>query len=379
MKSLYNHFEILEDPRDTRGKKHELIDILIMTIYGILCGYTDFTNLADFLKVHENYFNELLDLKNGTPSHDTLSNVFSIIDSAKFLNIFIDWISEIIEQNGNHLSIDGKAVKSARDRINGGNTPYIVSAFLSDIGISVGQVKVDDKSNEITAIPELIKILDIKGKIITIDAIGTQEEICNLIVSKEKKGNYILKVKDNQKELKDDVKTYFDLGLKRDETDIAIWETDYEKDHGRIEKRVYYLSYDISCLSDKAKWKSVKAIGRIDVHRIENDVEKITKHYYILSQTFDIQTFIKITRDHWNIECGLHWRLDVIFDEDHSRNRIGNSINNLSLVRKVVFNLVRLDKSMGDKLTLKQKMTRYTSDFKNIENLIFNVIPYCKL
>lgn len=376
MKTLFNHFEVLEDPRDIRGKKHELVNILIMTIYGILCGYTDFTNLADFLKVHEEYFTKLLNLEHGTPSHDTLSKVFSIIDSKKFLELFIEWINQIITGNGLHVSIDGKAVKSARDKINGGNTPYIVSAFLSDIGISIGQVKVDDKSNEITAIPELIDLLDIEGKIITIDAIGTQENICNLITSKSKKGNYILKVKDNQKDLKDDIKTYFNLGLKRDDTNIAIWETDYEKDHGRIEKRTYYLSYEIDCISDKDKWKSVKAIGRVDVKRIENNSEKITKHLFILSDTFNIQTFINTTREHWNIECGLHWRLDVILDEDHSRNRQGNSINNLSLIRKIVFNLARLDKSMGDKLTLKQKMTRYTSDFNNIENLIFNVIPY---
>lgn len=379
MKTLFNHFELLEDPRDIRGKKHELVNIMIMTIYGILCGYTDFTNLADFLKVHEEYFTNLLNLEHGTPSHDTLSKVFSIIDSKKFLELFIEWINQIIKGNGLHVSIDGKAVKSARDKINGGNTPYIVSAFLSDIGISIGQVKVDDKSNEITAIPELIDLLDIEGKVITIDAIGTQENICNLITSKSKKGNYILKVKDNQKDLKDDIKTYFNLGLKRDDNNIAIWETDYEKDHGRIEKRTYYLSHEIDCISDKDKWKSVKAIGRVDVKRIENNNEKITKHLFILSDKFDIQTFINITREHWNIECGLHWRLDVILDEDHSRNRQGNSINNLSLIRKIVFNLARLDKSMGDKLTLKQKMTRYTSDFNNIENLIFNVIPYSSI
>ena len=376
MNTLYNHFEVLEDPRDTRGKRHDMINILIMTIYGILCGYTDFTNLADFLKVHEDYFISLLNLEYGTPSHDTLSNVFAIIDSKKFMEIFIAWIKQIINNNGLHLSIDGKAVKSARDKINGGNTPHIVSAFLSDIGISIGQVKVDDKSNEITAIPELIQLLDIEGKIITIDAIGTQEDICNLITSKEKKGDYILKVKDNQKDLKDDIRTYFDLGLKRDDTSIAIWETDYEKNHGRIEKRIYYLSYEVNCISNKDKWKSVHAIGRVDVHRIENDKEKITKHYYILSKDFSIHTFMTTTREHWNIECGLHWRLDVIMDEDHSRNRVGNSIDNLSLIRKIVFNIARLDKSMGEKLTLKQKMTRYTSDFNNIENLIFQVIPY---
>ena len=374
MKSLFNHFEILEDPRDIRGKKHKLINILVMTIYGILCGYTDFTNLADFLKVHEDYFNNLLNLENGTPSHDTLSNVFSIVDSKKFMSIFIEWIKEIVSSKGLHLSIDGKAIKSAKDKINGGNTPYIVSAFLSDIGISVGQVKVDDKSNEITAIPELLDLIDIKDKIITIDAIGTQEDIVNKIVNL--KGNYILKVKNNQKDLRDDIKTYFDLGLKRGDVNIAIAETNWEKDHGRYEKRKYYLSYEVDCIHDKTKWKTVKAIGRIDVTREENGKKKITKHYYILSKKFDLDTFITITRQHWNIECSLHWRLDVIMDEDHSRNRIGNSIENLSTIRKIVFNLARLDKSMGEKLTLKQKMTRYTSDFKNIENLIFNVITY---
>lgn len=213
--------------------------------------------LLIFLKVYEEYFTKLLNLKYGTSSHDALSNVFSIIDTKTFLSIFIDWIKDIIKNNGVHLSIDGKAIKSARDKINGGNTPYIVSAFLSDVGISVGQLKVTDKSNEITAIPELIKILDIEGKIITIDAIGTQEEICNLITSKEKGGDYILKEKDNQKDLKNDIKNYFDLGLKRDNSNIAIWKTDYEKDHGRIEKRVYYLSYETDCISNKNKWNSV--------------------------------------------------------------------------------------------------------------------------
>lgn len=374
MKTLFNHFEVLEDPRDIRGKKHELINILIMTIYGVLCGYTDCVNLADFLKVHEEYFIELLNLENGTPSHDTLSNVFSKIDSKKFMNIFIEWIKEIVGTKGLHLSIDGKAIKSARDKINGGNTPYIVSAFLSDIGLSIGQVKVDDKSNEITAIPELLDLIDVKGKIITIDAIGTQEEIVNKIVGL--KGNYILKVKDNQKDLKDDIKTYFDLGIKRDDSNIAIWETNFEKDHGRIEKRTYYLSYETNCINDKTKWKSVKAIGRIDVTREEYGTTKTTKNFYILSSKFDLDTFINITRNHWNIECGLHWRLDVIMDEDHSRSRTGNSIENLATIRKIVFNLTKLDKSMGEKLTLKQKMTRYTSNFKNIENLVFNVIPY---
>lgn len=373
MNTLFNHFKVLEDTRDTRGKKHELINIIILTIYGVLCGYTDFVNMTDFLELNEDYFIDLLSLENGVPSHDTFSRVFSMINPTKFMDIFIEWIREIIGQKGLHVAIDGKAIKSARDKVNKGNIPYILSGFLCDIGLSIGQIKVDDKSNEITAIPNLLDLIDVKGKIITIDAIGTQEEIANKIVY-EKKAAYMLKVKDNQKDLKDDIKTYFDLGLKRDSSDIIIVETDYEKNHGRIEKRTYYLSYDVSCISNKEKWKSVKAIGRIDVYREENGKSSITKNYYILSQQFNIDKFISITREHWNIECSLHWRLDVILDEDHSTNKKDNSIDNLAIIRKIVFNLARLDNSMGN-LTLKKKLTRYLHDFHNIENLIFNVIP----
>lgn len=156
----------------------------------------------------------------------------------------------------------------------------------------------------------------------------------------------MLKVKDNQKDLKDDIKTYFDLGLKRDSADIAIVETSYEKDHGRIEKRTYYLSYDVECISNKTKWKSVRAIDRVDVYREENGKASTTKNYYILSQQFNIDRFISITREHWNIECSLHWRLDVILDEDHSTSKKDNSIDNLAIIRKIVFNLAKLDNSM---------------------------------
>lgn len=373
MKTLLNHFEVLEDPRDIRGKKHELKNILLLTIYGTLCGYTDFVNMVDFLMLHEDYFSDLLDLKYGIPSHDTFSRVFSIINPNEFMNLFINWIKEITNQKGLHVAIDGKAIKSARDKVNNGNIPYILSGFLCDVGISIGQIKVDDKSNEITAIPNLLDLIDIKGKFITIDAIGTQEEIANKIVY-EKKAAYILKVKDNQKDLKDDIKTYFDLELKRDSTEIDILETSFEKNHGRIEKRTYYISYNTECIHNKEKWKSVKAIGRMDVYREENGKITTTKNYYILSQQFPTETFKNITRAHWNIECSLHWRLDVILDEGHSTNKKDNSIDNLAIIRKIVFNLARLDSSMGN-LTLKKKLTRYSFDFKNIENLLFNVIP----
>jgi predicted transposase YbfD/YdcC len=374
MKNLFEHFEILEDPRDIRGKKHELIDILILTIYGILCGYTDFTNMADFLLLNEEYFTDLLDLKNGIPSHDCFSRVFSIIDSKEFMKLFIDWIKNIVnEKSGRFLSIDGKAIKSATDKINGGNTPYIVSGFLSEIGISIGQVKVNDKSNEITAIPELLDLIDISGLIVTIDAIGTQTNIANKII--EKNGNYILKVKTNHRDLMNDIKTYFDIEIPDENSEIDFIDTNFENDHGRIERREYYISYNTSFINNKNKWKNLSAVGMMRCYREENNKVTIKDHYYIISKKLNIETFRDATRSHWNIECQLHWKLDVILDEDHSKNKKGNSIENLAIVRKIVFNLARLDKSMGERLTLNQKITRYNHDFKNIENLIFHVIP----
>lgn len=371
--NLFEKFEVLEDPRDIRGKKYKLIDILIMTIYGLLCGLKDFTNIADFMKLKEDYFTELLNLENGTPSHDCLSDVFAAIDSKKFMEIFIEWTKEIVKnKTGKNISIDGKAIKSATDKINNSSIPYIVSAFIGEIGLSIGQVKVDDKSNEITAIPDLLDLLEIDGATITIDAIGTQEEIVNKIVNK--RGHYVLPVKDNQKELKKQIKSQFDSYNNLYGNKDILNKKTLEKDHGRIEKREYFLCYDVSKIKDKIKWKTVKAIAYTKVSRTSNDETSVTENYYIIDYKISIEKLIETIRDHWNIECGLHWKLDVILDEDHSRNRIENSISNLSIMRKIIFNLASLDNSFG-KVPLQKKLTRYMLDFKNIEKLIFEIIP----
>lgn len=233
-------------------------------------------------------------------------------------------------------------------------------------------MKVDDKSNEITAIPALLDLIDIKDATITIDAIGTQEEIVNKIVSK--KGHYVLKVKDNQKELKKDIKKYFDKqNILYGNLEIKYKKT-IERDHGRGEIREYFLSENVSTITDKEKWKTVNAIAYVKVQTMNNDEIKITDNYYIIDYDIDVDRLEEVIRDHWNIECGLHWRLDVIMNEDYSRNRVGNSINNLSILRKIVFNLTSLDNNFG-KAPLKRKLTNYMLDFKCIERLIFDVIP----
>ena len=371
--NLCERFEILEDPRDIRGKKYKLIDILIMTIYGLLCGLKDYVNIADFMKLKEDYFTKLLNLENGTPSHDCLSDVFAVIDSKKFMEIFIEWTKDIVKiKTGKKISIDGKAIKSATDKINNGNIPYIVSAFIGELGISIGQVKVDDKSNEITAIPDLLDLLDLEGATITIDAIGTQEEIVNKIV--DKGAHYVLPVKDNQRELKKQIKSHFESYNNLYGNSEVFYKKGIEKDHGRIEEREYFLSYNTTKIKDKDKWKTVKAIAYTKVYRTFRDETIMTENYYIIDYEISIEKLIESIRDHWNIECGLHWKLDVILDEDHSRNRVNNSINNLSIMRKIVFNLASLDNSFG-KVPLQRKLTRYMLDFNNIEKLIFEVIP----
>ena len=368
--SVFSEFSSVPDPRDNRGKRYKLIDILVMVIYGILNGYDNFDNMAYFLKQKEYYFKNLL-LIEKTPSHDCLSDLFAVIDPEKFMEIFVKWITSLVElKAGTIISIDGKAVKSARDKINGGNTPYILSAFLSEIGISIGQVAVDKKSNEIKAIPDLLKILNIHGCYLTIDAMGTQETTARAIVKAG--GHYVLKVKKNQRTLMQDIKAFFDDNSTYDTSDF--FDTEMEKNHAREEYREYYISYCTDCISDKKKWDTVKAIGMVVVHKWIDDKQETTEHFYIMDTEMTVEMFVRTTRSHWNIECGLHWRLDVIFNEDRSRNRYGHSVANLSAVRKLVFNIVKMDSSFG-KISFEKKLTRYRYDFDNIENLIFFVMP----
>ena len=272
------------------------------------------------------------------------------------MEIFIEWTKDIVKiKTGKKISINGKAIKSATDKINNGNIPYIVSAFIGEIGLSIGQVKVDDKSNEITAIPDLLDLLDIEGATITIDAIGTQEKIINKIV--DKGAHFVLPVKDNQRELKKQIKSHFESYNNLYGNSEVFHKKSIEKDHGRIEEREYFLSYNTSKIKDKDKWKTVKAIAYTKVYRIFKDETIMTENYYIIDYEISIERLIESIRDHWNIECELHWKLDVILDEDHSRNRVNNSINNLSIMRKIVFNLASLDNSFG-KVPLQRKLTR---------------------
>ena len=323
--SLFDKFSVIKDPRDNRGKRYYLMDLLVMVIYGILNGYDDFDSLAFFLKQREDYFKNLL-LIDKTPSHDCLSDVFAAINPKEFMDIFIEWISGVVEkQTGAIIAIDGKAVRSARDKINRGNTPYILSAYLSEIGISIGQTEVDKKSNEITAIPELLNILDIEGCYITIDAMGTQEDIACKIVGL--KGHFVLKVKSNQKKLYQNIRSYFERNIGVS-AGIAVGSTALEKKHGRKERREYYVSTEIENISDKDKWDKVSSIGTVFGSALEYNTRAFDSFLKYLDE-HDINIIIPKAGDSFMLGTALVEVLAPLRDY--------NDENNNSLVLKMTY------------------------------------------
>ena len=380
MNDLIIYFSELTDTRDPRGLKHQLTNCIVMTIFGILAGHYDAENIAFFLKLNEEYFNKELNLENGTPSPDTLLRIYSLIDPKEFMEIFVKWIENIIKEKNEQLNnkyklipIDGKAIKSATDKINGGNTPYIVSAFLQDLGISIAGVKVDDKSNEITAIPKLLDLINIENCIITIDAMGCQKEIAKKIV--EKNGHYCFAVKENKKDFYLDIKDYFDFILTETrEKENIITYTTIDKDHGRIERREHYIVYDIDWLYGKENWQNLSMIGMTRNYREINNEVSIQEKYYISDLKLSGEEFARVVRGHWAIENNLHWILDVHFREDWSLCKEENALKNLSTIRKICYNLTKLD-PFNSKLSFNKKRTLYNHDLNNIKKLIFNVIP----
>ena len=312
-----------------------------------------------------------LGLTNGVPSHDTFSDVFRSIDVGKFVNVFIEWTKSLYEAKiGMHIAIDGKAIRAATEKAKNGNIPYILSAFLCDCGISIGQIKVDEKSNEIKGIPELLDLLDIEGAVITIDAIGTQVEIMNKI--HEKKGDFCLQLKANQGNCFDSVELFF-KDLSKAELEKLDKITITEKNHGRVEKRTYaiYAGPELENIVDLEKFKHVKEIGMAILEREINGESSKEVHYHLLSKEFKATEYYKYARDHWKIENNLHWILDMHYNEDRCKDK---AKENIALLRKIAFNLTKLDKNLAKKTT-KKIMIDLLLDINVFKNLIFNEIP----
>ena len=372
------YFSKLPDRRDNRGLKHELANIIVMSIYAVLCGYTDAENMAFFMKLQETYFTKMLDLKHGVPSADTLLRVFALIDPESFMQMFYCWIKDVLstfQRNSGseiqRIAIDGKAVRAAAEK--GGHIPYIISAYSENYGLSIGQLKVGEKTNEIKEIPRLLKKLDIKDCAITIDAIGCQKQIAKQIV--EQKGHYCLAVKTNQAILYQEIKDYFCYAEKEEPEQISVYQT-FEKNHGRIEKRKYLVSSDVEYLTGLENWKNLKSIGKVESTREINGKRSTENRYYILDQNMSSEEMSHIVRGHWEIENNFHWVLDVHFREDACTVKAEKAMQNLALIRKICYNLMKLDKRFDKKkkMTYKKMSMLYHCNLEYIDELIFERI-----
>ena len=376
-KSFFEIFENLDDPRDNRGKIYPLIDIILLALYGVLVGYSDFTNMSYYLKKREAELSMEFGLSEGVPSHDVFSDVFRVIDVEKFMALFVEWTESLaFAKTGQHIAIDGKAVRAATKKAESGNIPYVLSAFLCGCGISIGQKEVGEKTNEIPEIPKLLDLIDIKGCTVTVDAIGTQKDIMDKIIEKE--GHFCLQLKKNQRAAFEDVDLFFkDIEEEhKEEFKQLSSHTEMTKNHGRIEGREYYTFADAGEIRRMlgSRWACVNCIGMARLTRTVGGTTTTEVHYHLLDTETPAEKYMELARGHWEIEDRLHWVLDIHFHEDASTANSGNAISNLTLLRKIAFNFTKLDPSMKKKTT-KQKMIDFMTDIQLFKKLVFGVIP----
>lgn len=359
---ILSYFSTMPDFRISRKKQHLLTDIIGITIVGTLCGLRSFEEMADFARYRIGWFKQFLELPNGIPSHDTLNRVFSMMDPIKFEACFRNWTDSLFERRTDGLiSIDGKTLRGAKSH--GARSPiHMVSAWASDHNLVMGQVKVNEKSNEITAIPELLDSLFIKGSIISIDAMGCQQNIAARIV--KGKANYLLAVKNNQAELYQNMEDSFRFLKSSDcseKTDVG---------HGRIETRKCTVMTDLSHIEHPQKWDSLAVLIKMETTRIDKMTDKTecAIRYYIASKSADAAFYQDNIRQHWSIENKLHWVLDVVFQEDSDRKRIRNTAQNMSLMKKVALNILKNEGSLN--MSMKRKMNIASWDTSYIEKLL---------
>jgi len=336
-----SYFSSLKDPRrTTKGNFfYPLQEILFLSISAVISGADGWVSISEFGKAKLSWLRKYFPFENGIPSHDVLGTLFARLDHKEFSHCFSNWTASISDfTDGEVVAVDGKSIRKSNYTSTGKSAIHVVSAFASENKLCLGQQVVDQKSNEITAIPELLKILDIKGCIVTIDAMGCQKEIASDIL--KKKADYLLMVKDNQKELKQQVEKMFSIGK------IADSDTHHDTGHGRVESRICDVIDDLRFMDEKEHWKGLKSIIRIQSERYNKQTGEVSQQcrYYISSLPANAEKSNKAVRQHWSIENNLHWELDVIFKEDNSLKKIGNSPNNFNIILKMAMILLKTNK-----------------------------------
>lgn len=352
-------FDNLPDPRKEHLITYELRSLIFITISAVVSGYETFTEIAMFAKYKRDWLVSYTPLPDGkTPSHDIFGDLFSTLCPDKFCECFVAWVSMVSNiTEGELIAIDGKRVRGSYDRYDKKAAIHMVSAWATENELVLGQVKVDDKSNEITAIPKLLEILELKGAIISIDAMGCQKEIAKQIVTAE--ADYILALKGNQSALKEQVEGAFDKIVPNSKNTIT------EKGHGRMETRKCTVVTNLEFIEESKNWESLHSIIKINARREDIISGKYSEEtrYYISSLDAGAERFNQLVRQHWGIENQLHWTLDVTFSEDKSRIRKGHADQNFSTMRRIALNILKLDNSTGS-MNVKRKKAALNDQFR---------------
>jgi predicted transposase YbfD/YdcC len=367
--TIVDHFKDLEDKRVERTKKHKLIDIVTIAICAVICGADSWVLMETYGKKKKEWLKQFLDLPNGIPSHDTFARVFARIDPQQLQNSFLSWIKSINKiTEGEVIAIDGKTLRHSYDKGKDKGAIHMVSAWATTNRLVLGQCKVDEKSNEITAIPELIKVLDIAGCIVTIDAMGCQKQIVKSIV--DKSGEYVIALKKNQGNLYKNVEEIFKEAIAKGFEGFKY--SDYhtkEDEHGREEIRHYLMLSDIQERIDPGKkWMNLQSVGMVEYIRKVNEKTKVETRYYISSLTDNAKLLGESVRSHWSIENSLHWVLDVALREDDCRIRKDNAPQNFAVLRHIAVNAVGKEKSQ--KLGIKNKQVCAGWDNEYLEKIL---------
>lgn len=355
-KNLSYHLSILADPRMERRKEHSLHDVLMISILAMLCGAESFVDFEDFGKAKREWLGGFLELPGGIPSHDTFGRVFALMDQEAFAESFRNWTQGLRrEVHQEIVAMDGKTLKGSHDKARAKSAIHMVSAWGRENGLVLAQVKVEEKSNEITAIPQLLRSLDLAGCIVTIDAMGTQKKIAREIVGAG--ADYVLALKGNHERALEEVAAFLlDAKAREDFGPAAhdFMET-LEKDHGRIETRRYWITESIGWFADKPLWEGLRSFGMVESLREIGGQQSRETRFFLTSLPARARGFARAVRGHWAIENSLHWCLDVCFGEDNSRARHGNCSENLAILRHMCLNILKRDTSKKRGIKGKQK------------------------
>lgn len=366
LEAIEAHFSQVTDPRIDRTKEHKLIDMIVIAICAVICGAEGWTDIENFGNSKLLWLQSFLELSNGIPSHDTFGRVFSMLDAQQFQLAFYEWVMAVNEVvHGQIINIDGKRLAGSEDKFLGKRAIYMVSAWAEENEIVLGQRKVDEKSNEITAIPELLKILAISGCIVTIDAMGTQTHIAEAII--EAQADYVLSVKENQGHLFEDISVLFAVDQAQNFKYATLeHHQEVNKGHGRIETRDCWCTSDpayLNLIRDRTNWTALKSVAMLVSTRMVAGKQTIKVRYYISSLPSDPERLLHIARRHWAIENELHWVLDVALKEDHSRVRKDQAPENFAVLRHMALNLLKQEKTAKGGIHAKQLQAAWKDDY----------------